>query len=284
MVQPQYSPEEALNKIKLMMGYDLSKTLKENVSETKGLIKESSIDDYWKTLDPVTKNKFATLNGAAGVFGTMGTDEEMFVKGVKSLTKQDLIKLEDLMSKVGMAGYRSFTSMVNGEFGKDDLQYVKDIVLHLASLGYKPSYKELYGGFVEDSFELGGGSSQSNDNNNSGGGGTSAGNKRKKPGIKRKYIACAGTTEQPFKELCYEKDPNGPLHKVQSCLGLTADGKFWKKTSEALLSKTGKNTFTINDVEAICKLSSGTKPPVKDIQEPEISGEDIYTDPSNTNF
>lgn len=207
----------------------------------------------------------------------------MFVKGVKNLTKQDLIKLEDLMSKVGMAGYRSFTSMVNGEFGKDDLQYVKDIVMHLASLGYKPSYKELYGGFVEDSFELGGGSSQSSSDGTGGGTSTGGGRRKQKPGIKRKYIACAGTTEQPFKELCYEKDPNGPLHKVQSCLGLVSDGKFWKKTSEALLAKTGKNTFTINDVESICKLSSGAKP-VQDIQEPEISGEDIYTDPSNTNF
>lgn len=71
MVQPQYSPEEALNKIKLMMGYDLSKTLKENVSETKGLIGENSVDDYWKTLDQETKNKFSTLNGAASLPGRM---------------------------------------------------------------------------------------------------------------------------------------------------------------------------------------------------------------------
>ena len=30
MVQPQYSPQEALDRIKLMMKYDLSKTSKEN--------------------------------------------------------------------------------------------------------------------------------------------------------------------------------------------------------------------------------------------------------------
>ena len=52
--------------------------------------------------------------------------------------------------------------------------------------------------------------------------------------------------------MCYEKDPNGPLHKVQSCLGLTPDGKFWTKTEQALVSKTGKNSFTINDVNTIC--------------------------------
>ena len=44
MVQPKYSPTEALNKIKLMMGYDSSKTLRENVSETKGLLKEDDVD------------------------------------------------------------------------------------------------------------------------------------------------------------------------------------------------------------------------------------------------
>ena len=30
MVQPKYSPEEALQRVKLMMGYDTKKTLKEN--------------------------------------------------------------------------------------------------------------------------------------------------------------------------------------------------------------------------------------------------------------
>jgi len=33
MVQPKYSPEEALQRVKLMMGYDTKKTLKENVEE-----------------------------------------------------------------------------------------------------------------------------------------------------------------------------------------------------------------------------------------------------------
>ena len=33
MVQPKYSPEEALQRVKLMMRYDSSKTLTENVNE-----------------------------------------------------------------------------------------------------------------------------------------------------------------------------------------------------------------------------------------------------------
>jgi hypothetical protein len=48
MVQPQYSPEEALNRVKLMMGYDSSKTLNEN----KSVIFEqtASPDEYFKSI------------------------------------------------------------------------------------------------------------------------------------------------------------------------------------------------------------------------------------------
>ena len=35
MVQPKYSPTEALNKMKLMMNYDSSKTLNENEQSLK---------------------------------------------------------------------------------------------------------------------------------------------------------------------------------------------------------------------------------------------------------
>ena len=106
---------------------------------------------------------------------------------------------------------------------------------------------------------------------------------------RRSYIACSGTTEQPFKKLCYEKDSNGPLHKVQACLGVTADGKFWNKTEQALVNKTGKNTFTINDVETICGASkpSETNTPLTPKEEtptPEISGEIIKIDATKTDF
>lgn len=42
MVQPNYSPKEALNRVKLMMGYDPSKTLTENVNSVKKPIMEQS--------------------------------------------------------------------------------------------------------------------------------------------------------------------------------------------------------------------------------------------------
>ncbi len=42
MVQPNYTPEEKLEKIKLMFKYDLNKTLSENKSEINKLPKEKS--------------------------------------------------------------------------------------------------------------------------------------------------------------------------------------------------------------------------------------------------
>ena len=44
MVQPKYSPKEALNKIKLMMNYDSSKTLTENKETIKSVISEGGKD------------------------------------------------------------------------------------------------------------------------------------------------------------------------------------------------------------------------------------------------
>jgi len=44
MIQPNYSPKEALKRAKLMMGYDPSTTLTENQERLKSLIKEDSID------------------------------------------------------------------------------------------------------------------------------------------------------------------------------------------------------------------------------------------------
>jgi len=52
-------------------------------------------------------------------------------------------------------------------------------------------------------------------------------------------------------------DTEGIIKKVQGCLGTTVDGQFWSKTEDALMSKTGKKTFTKEDVSKIC---SGTSP------------------------
>jgi hypothetical protein len=40
MVQPKYSPEDALQRVKLMMGYDLKKSLRENIKSTGAILNE----------------------------------------------------------------------------------------------------------------------------------------------------------------------------------------------------------------------------------------------------
>jgi hypothetical protein len=61
----------------------------------------------------------------------------------------------------------------------------------------------------------------------------------------------------PYSRGCKETDPNGPLHKVQSCLGVKSDGLFGGKTEGALFAKTQSKSFMAKDVDKICSSSGG---------------------------
>ncbi len=72
-----------------------------------------------------------------------------------------------------------------------------------------------------------------------------------------KYKSCEGPI---FKKGC--KDPNtayqspdteGTIYKVQGCIGTIQDGYFGNKTEAALLEKTRKKEFDIDEVGNICK-------------------------------
>ena len=67
-----------------------------------------------------------------------------------------------------------------------------------------------------------------------------------------KYRDCTGG---PYSKGC--TDTEGIIRKVQGCIGTTVDGRFYTNTENALISKTGKNTFKKEDVTTIC---SGTSP------------------------
>jgi len=58
---------------------------------------------------------------------------------------------------------------------------------------------------------------------------------------------------------------NGPIYKVQGCIGVKQDSFFGPKTQSALQAKIGKNYFTENQVEAICKgeVPGGTSPAIQ---------------------
>jgi hypothetical protein len=91
--------------------------------------------------------------------------------------------------------------------------------------------------------------------------------------IQNRYRICTGTYTQGCKT-----DPAGPIGIVQGCLGgLVVDGRFWKKTQEALEKKGYPNGFKDTDVSKICEKTT--------VIEPEISKESpAEIDPSNADF
>jgi len=77
MVQPKYSPEEALQRVKLMMKYDSSKTLTENVNEVSGKTK----------ITEAFEGPGFYLNGVKQVFSGTIPAGAKFVKTASDLAK-----------------------------------------------------------------------------------------------------------------------------------------------------------------------------------------------------
>jgi hypothetical protein len=109
MVQPKYSPTEALNKIKLMMNYDSSKTLSENQLTTKPLINEGGKDAAVRAILDRCSSSRVDLGNArmdvqdhidmAALFDSafssaLGTDNEAWRKALKKMSSEGVF--EDL--------------------------------------------------------------------------------------------------------------------------------------------------------------------------------------------
>lgn len=101
MIQPKYSPEEALKRAKLMMGYDTSKTLTENVKTLKRPLNEGSNANGVKNIldgclskpndlgAPYMDN--SDVDRLASAFNTafasaLGTDNDIWRKALKEMT------------------------------------------------------------------------------------------------------------------------------------------------------------------------------------------------------
>jgi hypothetical protein len=281
MVQPKYSPEEALQRIKLMMKYDTSKTLNENVETIKQPINEALpallalpwLIGYGTAAAAGIGTWIYNVQGGGDAFSKAQT----FFAGCSSLDKN----LKPLQSKGDhREAANSIYNAIEG-IGTDE-NAIKGAISSMESVAdlcamykfYNKTYGDLYDDLdgdldgedfrkyvwsaiapIVDDAEENLEQSKKEDE----------GEKEKLQQVQRKYVVCAGTTENPFKKLCYEKEPDGPLHKVQACLGVTPDGKFWNKTEQALVSKTGNNSFTINDVPTICKKPNEVIPPQDEV-------------------
>jgi hypothetical protein len=363
MKLPTYSPIEALNRAKLMMGYDPTKTLTENKESVKGLIKEDDIDtDTEKSV----KRVLDSCNSRTPVEGTLdaasiasafnrsfnyqtaymfgGTDDSLWRAQAAKMKKGNMDDLCNIKREFEDLGYGDFTEKLVDELDDEELA---ELMETFSAMSYKTKkesrlqvdsteqkninefkakfrcvfdsdsnvdskvylnpnkytyikvrgtsgrvYQLFYSGALKDwngtkwvdtgkflncdgrkvvveseqkkrlveDFDDSGIRVKTPTPTPTGGGG---GGTRPAPA----YRNCTGT----YKKGC-KTDPSAAIGKVQACLQLTADGKYGNKT-DAKLKSMGYTSFTDADVDKICNVPA-----------PEVSGEIIKIDPSNTDF
>jgi hypothetical protein len=335
MVQPQYSPQEALERVKLMMKYDTSKTLNENKEliseEYHWLLPNGTITAGSALLGKIPKGAkaFSSLaaartaaaalstGGAAAGLGSLGS-------GIAALATNPVGWAIGGTIAVGALSYWLYDSINNGmptaakiesflnscSTQSKNLKQVasdseivsaaekinaaieglgtneEDIKSAIESMGnvadlcaLKTKYDARYGSLYEDlDGDIDGTdwktyvwapmqtiiekSAEKLEEVKpiKGGGGSGSGG----------YKACKGT----YSKGCI----SDVISTVQSCVGLVTDGKYGPKT-DAKLKELGYNSFSDADVNKICN---------KQISEPEstpeVDGEEITIDTTNTDF
>ena len=269
MVQPQYSPQEALDRIKLMMKYDTSKTLNENVKTINEALPAALVPIVaWAS----SAAGIGTLSagGLAGlgtwIYNVQGGGDafsktQTFFQGCSSLDA----KLKPTQSKGDhREAADSIYNAIQG-IGTDE-DAIKGAISSMETVAdlcamykyYNKTYGDLYDDLDSDldgeSFrqyvwsaiapivddaeedlakvkEEGG---DEGGKKKTGGGGTSGGGG---------YKSCSGSYTKGCK--------SDAIAKVQGCLGLVTDGKFGPKTEAALKAK-GFSSFTDAEVDKIC--------------------------------
>jgi hypothetical protein len=277
MVQPNYSPEEALHRVKLMMSYDSKKTLKENVESIKEPINEvAPIAAAIAWLAPFAWEAGAVALASTGIgawiYNTQGGGDsfsktQAFFKGCKT-------NIKDLKPTVSKSEYRAAADSIYNAIegiGTDE-QAIKaalnsmPTVADLCALNswYSTQYGDLYQDLdddidgtdftkyvwsaiapkvadAEDDLEK---VKKGGDGKKVGGGGGKSGGKKSGGG----YKPCSGTYTYGCK--------SDAISKVQACIGgLTPDGKFGPKTKKALSDK-GITSFTDADITKICQKTT----------------------------
>ena len=140
MVQPKYSPTEALSRIKLMMNYDSSNTLTENEQKIKSLIKEDDIDtDTEKSVQKILSacssraEAEGTLDAASiasafnkafnyrtiAIFG--GTDDALWKEQAEKMKKGNLDDLCNINREFEDLGFGDFAQKLVDELDDEEL-------------------------------------------------------------------------------------------------------------------------------------------------------------------
>jgi hypothetical protein len=287
MVHPKYSPEEALERVKLMMKYDTSKTLNENKQSIKQPLNETPLIALLPWLTAAVATKIGIGAGVATGVGTWiynvqgGGDSfsktQTFFQGCSSL-ESSLKPTQDKSAHREAAD--SIYNAIQG-FGTDE-DAIRGAISSMETVAdlcamYK-YYNKTYGDLYDDlDSDLDGESfrqyvwsaiapivedaesdlEQTKEEDKDGVKPTTGG-----------YKDCAGSYSFGCKA--------DAIAKVQGCLGLVADGKFGPKTQAALTAK-GFTSFTDAEVDKICGKTTE--------EEPEVSGESPSdVDMTNTEF
>jgi hypothetical protein len=337
MVQPQYSPQEALERVKLMMKYDTSKTLNENKEliseEYHWLLPNGTITAGSALLGKIPKGAkaFSSLaaartaaaalstGGAAAGLGSLGSGIAALATnpvgwaiggtiavGALSYWLYDSInngmptaaKIESFLnscstqsknlkqvasdSEIVSAAEKINAAIEGVGTNEDDIKSAIESMGNVADLcALKTKYDARYGSLYEDlDGDIDGTdwktyvwapmqtiiekSAEKLEEVKpiKGGGGSGSGSGG--------YKACKGT----YSKGCI----SDVISTVQSCVGLVTDGKYGPKT-DAKLKELGYNSFSDADVNKICN---------KQISEPEstpeVDGEEITVDTTNTDF
>jgi hypothetical protein len=244
MKQPKYSPEETLQRIKLMMEYDSSKTLDEN---------KQTISEQTDDIDTIS-NEIKSFN----------TDEQKIVDILKTYKSQSnfLKFLRDYKSKTGndlnVDMYDAFQGgkSDNGNWTGLDAKELNDLEAHLKTIGMQfTPQKDTSNRTTGYTFQ-----SIKAQNTKTGGGQPSPQSRTSQ------YSAC--TEDMPIKYGC----KNETIKKVQTCLGLVADGKFGPKTKQSLIDK-GQNGDQIDSgtIIAVCKSDTPKEVTPKEVTPKEVT-------------
>ena len=256
MVQPKYSPEEALQRVKLMMGYDTNKTLTENISKTGAVLNEQAQQCSNPTTEDVIKKAAESaghdayaLDSTLGLFA-WNTEQKAanIYQQIKSISGKNY--MDAITSKCTPA-----VDLFNKYFRQETngwIQGGQDFVAYLTKIKDESDYKDK----VEIQRNLDAAIAEYNKSSTGGGGKTGVGGGKTvgggyKPCQEGKYVRGCQSTRISQVQACLnakifmDKDSTQPIG---------TDGKFGPKTQALLQSKFPKfvNGFTDEDVKTIC--------------------------------
>lgn len=278
MVQPKYSPEEALERVKLMMKYDSSKTLNEN----KEIIFEQSFSDVLK--QGTTGAAVGAVAGGVGGFG-IGAIPGAIGGGIYGITRallsgdasrgkvKELIQSCSSKKELGKKTLSddeldSITDSLNDairDLGTDE-DAIKASLIKVPTVpdlcAVVDNYNQYHGDLITDLDDDLEGDNEWRDyvflplrKAIRASKGATDNSKPKNDGVVQpRYRDCG---EGPFTKGC-KTAPEGAIGQVQKCLSLVQDGRFWNKTQAALVAKGYSNGFTKEDIKTIC--GNQTKP------------------------